>query len=119
MASLPLESALRQRPIHPDLPQVRVPTGNLKTCQYHPITGEPFTADDLQHPLLREMLDKYSTAEAALKAQQDAVRDVIRRMEESEQRSREIDKDMEQKEKTREIERKIFQKQGKVRGGAG
>jgi predicted ribosome quality control (RQC) complex YloA/Tae2 family protein len=118
MASLPLESALRQREIHPDLPQVKVPAGDLKTCQYHPATGDPFTADDLRHPLLREMLDKYSTPEAALKAQQDAAREVRQRIEESEQKIREIDKDMEEKEKMREIERKIFEKQGKARGGA-
>ena len=117
MALLPLEHATRQRPIHTDLPQVRVPAGDLKTCQYHPVTGEPFTADDLQHPLLSEALDNYSSPESALKAQQDAVREVKRRMEENEQKSREIDKDMEQKEKIREIERKIFQKQGKARGG--
>lgn len=117
MASLPSESAARQRAIHPDLPQVKVPAGDLKTCQYHPVTSEPFTADDLQHPLLREMLDKYNTPEAALKAQQDAVKEAKQRIEESEQKSREIDKDMEEKEKMREIERKIFQKQGKARGG--
>jgi hypothetical protein len=117
MSTLPLDSPTRQRPIHADLSQVKVPAGELKTCQYHPVTGEPFTNDDLQHPLLRDMLDKHSTPEAAQKAQQDAVREIKRRMEETEQKIREIDKDMEEKEKMREIERKIFQKQGKARGG--
>lgn len=119
MSSLPLSSPTRQRPIHADLPQVKVPAGDLKPCQYHPVTGEPFSADDLQHPLLREMLAKYDTPEAARKAQLDAVREVKQRMEEAELKGREIDKDMEEKEKMREIERKIFQKQGKVRGSVG
>lgn len=109
---------MRQRTIHADLRQVKVPAGDLKTCQYHPVTGEPFTQDDLQHPLLREMLEKYGTPEAARKAQQDAVMEVKQRMEEAEQKSRDIDKDMEEKEKMREIERKIFQKQAKVKGSA-
>lgn len=121
MATLPLSSPARQRPIHDSLPAVKVPVGDLKPCQYHPVTGEPFTPDDLQHPLLREMLEKYKDAapEEVQKARDEAIREVKTIMEENEVKAREIERDMEEKERVREIERKVFLKQGKGKGGPG
>lgn len=122
MSSLPLSSPKRVRPIHASLPDVKIPTGDLKPCQYHPVTGERFTAEDLQHPLLRELLEKYKDTgdiEAAKKARDEAIAEVKARMEESEVKAKEIERDMDEKEKMREIERKVFQKQGKGKGGAG
>lgn len=121
MATLPLSSPARQRPIHDSLPAVKVPVGDLKPCQYHPVTGEPFSADDLQHPLLREMLEKYKDAapEEVQKARDEAIREVKTIMEENEVKAREIERDMEEKERVREIERKVFLKQGKGKGGPG
>lgn len=126
MSPLSLTSPKRERPIHASLPTVKVPAGDLQPCQYHPITGEPFTAEDLQHPLLRELVEKHKNTgggahhmEAARRARDEAIAEVKARMEEREVKGREIEREMEEKEKMREIERKVFLKQGKGKGGVG
>jgi hypothetical protein len=121
MSPLPLSSSSRTRPVHDSLPAVKIPSSDLKPCQHHPVTGAPFTAEDLQHPLLRELVEKYKggDVELAKKAREDAIVEVKRRMEENEAKSREIERNMEEKEKMREIERKVFLKQGNLKGRGG
>ena len=111
---IPFDSPSRQTPIHPELPSIRVPSGELKPYRYHPVTCEPLTNEDLNHHKLQQLQKQYPTAEAASQAQQEAVKELKQRLADSEQRSREIDREMEDKEKMREIERKVYQKQGKI-----
>lgn len=110
---IPLDSKSRVRPIHPDIPDIKVPDGDLPSCRYHPVTCEPFTDDDLQHHKIQALQHQYSTPEAALNAQQEAVMELKQRLEESERKIREIDREMKMKEEMRQVERKVYQKQGK------
>jgi DNA repair exonuclease SbcCD ATPase subunit len=108
-----LDSPVRQVAIHPDITEVRVPNGDLKPYQYHPVSCEPLGSEDLQHHKLPQLQKQYTTPEAALKAQAEAIREVKERMAEAGKKTREINQQIEEMEKTREIERKIYMKQGK------
>jgi hypothetical protein len=110
----PLDSSARQVAIHFDLPEVKVPGTDLKPYQYHPISCEPLSPEDFQHHKLSQLQKQYSTPEAALRAQAEAVKEVKDKMAETEKKRRETDQQMEEMEKTREIERKIYMKQGKT-----
>ena len=110
---VPLESEIRQVAIHPDLPEVKVPGANFKPYQYHPVSCEVLSSDDLQHHKLPQLQKQYPTPGAALKAQAEAVKEVKDRMAEAERKTREINQQMEEMEKIREIERKVYMKQGK------
>jgi hypothetical protein len=112
--AVPLDSPLRQVPIHPDLHDIKLPSGDLKPYQYHPVSCEPLSSEDLQHHKLPQLQKQYTSPEAALKAQAEAIKEVKERIAEAERKTREINQQMEQMEKTREIERKIYMKQGKT-----
>jgi predicted acylesterase/phospholipase RssA len=109
-----LDSPIRQVAIHPDLPEVKVPTGDLKPFQYHPVSCEPLSSEDLQNHKLSQLQKQYTTPEAALKALAEATKEVKDRMAESEKKTREIERKMEEMEKTRETERKVYMKQIKT-----
>jgi hypothetical protein len=111
--AVPLDSPVRQVPIHQDLPEVKVPSGDLKPHQYHPVTCEPLSSEDLQHYKLLQLQKEYTSPDAASKAQAEAIKEVKDRMTEAAKKTREINQQMEEMEKTREIERKIYMKQGK------
>jgi hypothetical protein len=132
---VPLDSTTRKVPIHPDLPSIKVPADNpsLKPYQYHPVTCEPLTNDDLTHhkpssssastsnpttgPTLQQLQKQYPTPEAAERALVEAVREVKMRLEAGEERRKEVEREMEELEKTREVERKVYvrMKEGKGR----
>jgi hypothetical protein len=110
---VPLDSPTRQVAIHPDLPEIKVPSADLKPHQYHPVTCERLSPEDLQHHKLPQLQKQYTSPEAALKVQAEAIKEVKDRMAEAEKKTQEINRQMEDMEKTREIERKIYMKQGK------
>ena len=133
---VPLDSATRQVPIHPDLPSIKVPgdNPNLKPYQYHPVTCEPLTNDDLTHhnkatstsgstsssapgPNLQQLQKQFPTPEAAERALVETVREVKMKLEESEEKRKELEREMEELKKTREMERKVYEKmkEGKAR----
>lgn len=116
---VPLESSVREQAIHPDLPEVKVPRGDLKPYQYHPVSCEALTAEDLQHHKLPQLQKQYPTSEAAAKARAEAIKEVQERMAEAEKKMVEIDQQRDEMEKTREIERRIYLKQGKHLPDAG
>ena len=107
------ESLIRQVAIHPNLPEVKVPGGNLKPCLYHPVSCEPFSSEDLHQYKLPQLRKQYPTPAAALKAQEEAIEELKDMLEKTEKKRREISQLMEEMEKTRGIERKIYLKQGK------
>lgn len=109
---VPLDAEIRQVAIHPELPEVKVPR-DFKPYQYHPVSCELLSSDDLHHHKLPQLQKQHTTPEAALKAQAEAVKEVKDKMAEAEKKTREINQQMEEMEKTREIERKIYMKQGK------
>ena len=108
-----LDSSVREVAIHPDLPEVKVPSVDLKPYQYHPVSCEPLSSEDLQHHKLSQLQKQYTTPEAASKAQAEAIKQVKDKMAEAERKTRDINQQMDEMEKTREIERKIYMKQGK------
>lgn len=108
-----LDSSLREVPIHADLPEIKVPSGDLKPHQYHPVSCEPFSSEDLQHHKLLQLQKQYTSPDAVTRARAEAVQEVKDRMAEAAKKTREINQQMEEMEKTREIERKIYRKQGK------
>lgn len=111
---VPLDAPIRKVVVHADLSEVKVPGGDLKPYQYHPVSCEPLSSEDLQHHKLPQLQKQYTTPEAALKAQAEAIKEVKDRMAEAEKKTREINEQMEEMEKTREIERKVYMKQGKT-----
>lgn len=122
---VPLDSAIRQVPIHSDLPSIRVPAAsssseNLKPYQYHPVTCEPLTTEDLKdhktNMSLQQLAKQYPTPEAIERAQAEAIREVKLRLEESEEKRKEVEREMEELEKMREVERKVY---GRVKESKG
>jgi hypothetical protein len=131
---VPLDSTTRQVPIHPDLSSIKVPADkvNLKPYQYHPVTCEPLTNDDLTHhkpssgsastsnpatgPTLQQLQKQYPTPEAVERALAEAVREVKMRLEEGEEKRKEVEREMEDLEKMREVERKVY---GRMKEGKG
>lgn len=126
---VPLDSAVRQNPIHPDLLSIKVPASSaegsslsLKSYQYHPVTCEPLTTEDLKdhktNLTLQQLAKQYPTPETADKALAETVREVKMRIEESEEKRREVDREMEDLEKMREVERKILTRVKEGKGSA-
>ena len=110
---IPLDSSVREQAIHPELPEVKVPKSDLKPYQYHPVSCEMLTAEDLQHHKLPQLQKQYPTSDAAAKARAEAIKEVKERMAEVEKKTREIDQQRDEMEKTRETERRVFWKNGK------
>ena len=110
---VPLDSHIREQSIHIELPEVKVPIGDLKSYQYHPVSCEPLSAEDLQHHKLPQLQKQYTSSDAAAKARAEAIKEVKERIAEAERITREINQQVDEMEKDREIERKVFMRQGK------
>ena len=123
-----LSSPSRTRPIHPLLPEIKVPSGTLitanttspplskpepiPTSHYHPSSCEPLTAEELAHHKFHNLHSQYaSDPQGARVALEGAVAEARLRIDESERRRKDIEREMEEKEKTRDFERRIFMKQ--------
>lgn len=129
---IPLNSPSRTRPIHPLLPDIKVPASispplssglksdtadQIPAFHYHPITCEPFTAEDLAYHKFQALQQQYSTPEAAEQALQESIKEVKERIEENQKKRREIEKEIEMKEKTRELERKLYMNMKQSKSG--
>ncbi|KAF4218621.1 hypothetical protein CNMCM8980_007612 [Aspergillus fumigatiaffinis] len=116
-APVPLDSRLRTIPIHPSLPDIRVPSSPLKPHQYDPVTCGPI---DLESDSIRSQLDhlrrEYPSPSAALKAQEQVAKEAKRKIEEAEKKREEVQKAMDKKVKERDTEMKVLSKYQKVRG---
>ncbi|KAJ5246156.1 hypothetical protein N7468_001139 [Penicillium chermesinum] len=84
---VPLDSAIRTTPIHPDLPEIQVPGEPLPSYHYHPITCQPMDEDAIREEL-EKLRQEYPTREAALRAQELAAKEAKRRIEEAEKKKR-------------------------------
>ncbi|KAF3491661.1 uncharacterized protein GIQ15_01178 [Arthroderma uncinatum] len=115
-----LDSPLRTTPIHPLLPDIRVPSDPLPSHRYHPVTCAPLDIVELQADL-QQLRKEYTTSVAARKAQEEAAKKVKRRIEEAKEKTEHIQKIMQRKTEEREMERKVFlkikkEKEGKMQG---
>lgn len=109
----PFDHEHRQRPVHPDLPEFKVPSGDMPTYSYNPITCEPWTEEELKAADLRPLQDKYADPATTTRAIEETVQDLKAHLAANEHARREIDREMQEAEKTRAVERKIYMQQGK------
>ncbi|KAF9895373.1 hypothetical protein FE257_000278 [Aspergillus nanangensis] len=109
-----LDSPVRTTPIHGLLPEVRVPREPLPSYKYHPVTCAPIETEEVlaQVELLRQ---EFTSPAAALKAQEQAARDVKQKIEDAERKREEVQKAIDKKVKERNMEMKVLSKYQKVK----
>ncbi|KAJ5690977.1 hypothetical protein N7488_011712 [Penicillium malachiteum] len=106
---VPLDSPIRTTPIHPDLPEIQVPGAPLPVYRYHPITCQPIEEQDIQAEL-EQLRQEFSTRETALRAQEQAAKEVKRKIEEAEKKREHVQREMDKKNKERDTELKVVSK---------
>ena len=106
---VPLDSAIRTTPIHPDLPEIQVPGEPLPSYHYHPITCQPMEEEDIRAEL-EKLRQDFPTRETALREQEQAAKEAKRKIEEAEKKREHIQKEMDKKTKERETELKVVSK---------
>ncbi|KAL4974457.1 hypothetical protein BDW66DRAFT_139866 [Aspergillus desertorum] len=108
---VPLDSPIRTTPIHELLPDIRIPSSPLPPHRYDPITCAPIDADDERvcSELVRLRKD-FPTPEAALKAQEQAVRELKQKLDDAEKKREEVQRAMDKKIKERNTELKVLEK---------
>lgn len=113
-AAVPLDSSIRTTPVHPDLTEIRVPNDPLPAYRYHPITCQPIDEEDVrtQLELLRQ---EFPTKETALRAQEQAAKEVKRKIEEAEKKREQVQKAIDKKNKERDTELKVLSKYQEVK----
>lgn len=113
-ATVPLNSPIRTTPVHPDLTEIRVPGDPLPPYRYHPITCQPFDEEDVraQLELLRQ---EFPTKETALRAQEQAAKEVKRKIEEAEKKREQVQKEIDKKHKEWDTELKVLSKYQEVK----
>lgn len=128
---VPLDSPLRTTPIHPSIPLIKVPSTAASTePNTNPITLQPFTEAELAKHGYEKLRAHISAAAGNSNPRSNANGGVLsekekeelqrikeetamllkHKLDEREQRVREIEREMEEKEKIREVERKVFRK---------
>lgn len=106
---VPLDSAVRTTPIHPDLPEIQVPGEPLPTYRYHPITCQPIEEQDVRADL-EQLRREFPSREAALRAQEQAAKEAKIKIEDAEKKREQVQKAMDKKIKERDIELKVVSK---------
>lgn len=133
---IPLEHPLRTTPIHPLLPEIRVPTGpsqnqnqdqdqtqsKLQPHHYNPITCTAIHLDNDNDNTTKEYQSQlatlrtdHPTPDTALRAQEIAAKEAKRRFEELVRKREEVQKAMDKKVKERDTEMKVLSKFQEVR----
>ncbi|OJJ47641.1 hypothetical protein ASPZODRAFT_1735778 [Penicilliopsis zonata CBS 506.65] len=113
---VPLDSPTRTTPIHPLLPEIRVPGEPLPPYRYHPVTCLPIDSDSEEiQSQLRELRQEVSSREAALKMQEELARQVRQKMDEAEKKREMVQKAMDKKTKERNTELKVLSKYQEVK----
>ncbi|OXV05459.1 hypothetical protein Egran_06773 [Elaphomyces granulatus] len=109
-----LEDPIRTTPIHPLLLEIRVPGEPLPPHRYHPVTCAPIDIDDFRDKL-QQLRKEYPSAAAILKAQEEAAREVKRRINEAERKKNEVQKALDKKIMDRDTELRVLSKYQKGR----
>ncbi|KAJ5915049.1 hypothetical protein N7454_011161 [Penicillium verhagenii] len=107
--TVPLDSPIRTTPIHPDLPEIQVPGEPHEVYRYNPITCQPIDEQDVQTEL-EQLRQDFPTREAALRAQEQAAKEVKRKIEEAEKKREQVQRAMDKKIKERDTELKVVTK---------
>ncbi|EED20058.1 conserved hypothetical protein [Talaromyces stipitatus ATCC 10500] len=107
---VPLTSSIRTTPIHPQLPDIRIPDdAKIPSTHYHPVTCEPLNIAEIQ-PQLQHLRKEYPSMTAMLKAREDAVKEIKQKLEEKDRKRDEIQKALDKKVKEWDVEYKILSK---------
>jgi septal ring factor EnvC (AmiA/AmiB activator) len=109
MGPIPLTSPIRTTPIHPLLPDIRVPKEPLPPHQYNPITCAPIDIASVRHQL-HQLRKEYPSTAAVLKAQEEAAKEVRERMEDAERKRNEVQRALDKKIQERDTELKVLSK---------
>ncbi|KAJ9295174.1 hypothetical protein DTO271G3_6344 [Paecilomyces variotii] len=111
---VPLDSPIRTTPIHSALPEIRVPGEPLPPHRYHPVTCTAIDAVEVRSQL-QQLRKEYPSSTAALKAQEEAAKDVKQRLEDAEKKRDEVQKALDKKIKERDTELKVLSKYQEVK----
>ncbi|KAL4911233.1 hypothetical protein BDW74DRAFT_172700 [Aspergillus multicolor] len=116
--TIPLDAPTRTTPLHALLPEIRVPD-TLPPHQYNPITcaALDLNAEDMRLEL-EQLRKEFSTPDAALKAQEEAARELKQRLEDAEKKREEVQRAMDKKIKERNTELKVLEKFQDGKGAA-
>ncbi|KAJ5746399.1 hypothetical protein N7520_011581 [Penicillium odoratum] len=109
VSTVPLDASLRTTPIHPDLPEIQVPGEPLPAYRYHPVTCQPIDEQDVKAEL-EQLRQEFPTREKALRAQEQAAKEVKRKIEETEKKREQVQRAMDKKIKERDTELKVVSK---------
>ncbi|KAJ5183481.1 hypothetical protein N7492_001097 [Penicillium capsulatum] len=108
-SAVPLDSAIRTTPIHPDLPEIQVPGEPLPTYRYHPVTCQPIEEEGVRDEL-EKLRQEFPSREVALRAQEQAAKEVKTKIENAEKKREQVQKAMDKKIKERDTELKVVSK---------
>ncbi|OQE31223.1 hypothetical protein PENSTE_c001G05675 [Penicillium steckii] len=108
-AVVPLDSPIRDTPIHPDLPEVQLPGKPLPIYHYHPLTCQPIEDKDVREEI-EQLRQEFPTKETALRAQEIAVKEAKRKIEDTEKKKEQVQKAIDKKIKERDTEMKVLSK---------
>lgn len=111
---VPLDSPTRTTPIHPALPDVRVPGDPLPPHSYDPVSCGAIDFDEVR-PQLDQLRREYPTREAVLRAQDEAAKEAKAKIELVEKKRGEIREKIDKKVKERDTEMKVLSKYREVR----
>lgn len=113
-SAVPLDSSIRTTPIHPDLTEIQVPGGPLPVYRYHPITCQPIEEQDVRAEL-HKLRQEFPSKETALRAQEQAAKEVKRTLDEAEKKKEQVQRAMDKKTKERDTEMKVLSKYQEVK----
>jgi hypothetical protein len=105
---------MRTTAIHPHLPEIRVPGEPLPSYRYNPVTCLPLDPAEIK-PQLQRLRKEYPSTTAVLKAQEEAVKEIQRRMEDAERKRSEVQRALDKKIKERDTELKVLSKYQEVK----
>ncbi|OOF97421.1 hypothetical protein ASPCADRAFT_206251 [Aspergillus carbonarius ITEM 5010] len=106
---VPLDSPVRTTPIHELLPEIRVPGEPLPPYKYHPVTCIPIDKEEVRFQI-EKLRQEFPSSEAALKAQEQAARELKQKLQDAEKKREDVQKAMDKKIKERNTEMKVLSK---------
>jgi predicted small metal-binding protein len=107
---VPLNSSIRTTPIHPQLPEIRVPQNNtIPSTHYHPVTCEPLNIEEIQ-PQLQHLRKEHPSITAMRKVQEDAVKEIKQKLKEKDKKRDEVQKKLDTKAKEWDMEYRVISK---------
>lgn len=112
--AVPLDASIRTTSIHHDCPEIQVPGEPLPSYRYHPVTCQPIEDQDVRVEL-EQLRQQHPSRAAALRAQEQAAKEVKERLENAERKRENVQKNIDKKIKERNTEMKVLSKYQEVK----